>query len=266
MIFRLWTVALLMFVSTTSWAINCRPYRAQEAVTNYALPWISGLARLVTAGTCSPSNSFHSSSAIYLHGINDATFAYDFRMRYEPVCLMQGGWMIEFRDTEPDLEGTRLRGRSNFFKILTPQNRVDYYTHLRNSWWTERGEPEYNHLDRREKIFSLKSARGKVKWIRLSDGRYRLVHANGAQISFNDYMTLGASGALDDLYVPRAHCIAYSGSSGTNAPHLHVESRCSLTDSRTCPIEFENADLMEGSRSRGQALGVLKEREVYYAR
>ena len=119
--------------------------------------FIAGISRLVTASNCSSINSYHTSSAVYLHKINDATFAYDFRMRYEPVCMMRPGWIIEFRDTEPDLEGKRIRGRSNFLKILTPDNRVDYYTHLRNSWWTEVGQAEFNFVHRKQQTLALKN-------------------------------------------------------------------------------------------------------------
>lgn len=261
---------VLAFLGTGSsaWgAVTCRSYQKSEATSGYTLPWISGISRVVTAGACSPSNSFHSTSAVWLHNINDATFAYDFRMRYEPVCTMARGWVIEFRDTEPDLAGTRLSGRSNFLKILTPANRVDYYTHLRQGWWTETGQAEFNHMDRKRKIMSLNSAKGRVKWVRSADGRYSLVNANGSRLTFQQMTTLAKQGLLDDIYVPQAHCIAYSGSSGTTAPHLHVESRCSLNDSRTCPLEFGNAVQVSGT---GQVLraepGLLTEKATYLAK
>lgn len=267
---RVWLLVLVLAVlgtgSSARAALTCRSYRGSEATSGYTLPWISGIARTVTAGACSPSNPYHSTSAVWLYNINDATFAYDFRMRYEPVCTMASGWMIEFRDDQPDLAGTNLSGSSNFMKILTPANRVDYYTHLRKSWWTETGQPEFKYMDRKRKIMNLNSAQGKLKWVRLTDGRYRLVNANGTSITFNQMMSLGAQGYLDDIFVPQAHCIAYSGSSGTTAPHLHVESRCSLTDSQTCPLEFGNAVRVLSSGATTPEYGVLREGAVYLAK
>ena len=258
-----WVVALTVF-SSTAWSLTCRPYKADEVGKGYILPWISGISRLVTASNCSSINSYHTSSAVYLHKINDATFAYDFRMRYEPVCMMRPGWIIEFRDTEPDLEGKRIRGRSNFLKILTPDNRVDYYTHLRNSWWTEVGQAEFNFVHRKQQTLALKNAGNKVRWVTYADGRKKLIRGQGGDLTFPEMQSLARDGYLEDLYVPHGHCIAYSGSSGTNAPHLHVESRCSLHDSRTCPIEFQNAYPVRAVDH--PELGVLKERQTYLAR
>ncbi len=262
--FKLALVLALTLGANQAWSITCRPYRAQEVGKGYTLPWISGIQRLVTASNCSPRNSYHSSSAVHMHNINDGTFAYDFRMRYEPVCAMRAGWIIEFRDSEPDLEGKRLAGRSNFVKILNADNRVDYYTHLRNSWWAETGQPEFNYVNRRQKVLNLGAAQGKFRWVHYTDGRRKLLRSNGGQISFQEMSHLSKSSALDDLYVPQGHCFAISGSSGTNAPHLHVESRCSLQDSRTCPIEFVNA-FPVGNKSQQPETGVLGELRTYLA-
>ncbi len=266
----LWTALgvfmTIAMVSHSAEGARCRAYQPQD-VAYYNLPWISGISRIVTAGNCSPGNDVHSSDAVHKYNINDATFAYDFRMRYEPVCMMASGWIFEFRDGEPDLEGTRLSGRSNYIKLLNESGRVDYYTHLRRDWWTEQGQPEFGGLDRRDQVLRLKAWTQHLRWVPWSEGRMRLQRRDGKTLTVGYLRALEQALGPAPMRVNTGKCIAWSGSSGTLHPHLHVESRCSFGDSRTCPIHFTNASLVvNGKPQKARADSApLREHRTYFA-